>query len=64
MPKDFITKQQAQHIKDKARKEKQSILGQPKKAIPKADKDRINTLNSIISDADAIIRGDGRKKGK
>lgn len=64
MPKDFITKQQAQHIKDNARKEKQSILGKPVKALPKADKDRIKTLNTIINDADAVIRGDGRKKGK
>lgn len=64
MPKEFITKQQAGHIKDKARKEKQAILGKPVKALPKADKERIKELNNIIEDADAVIRGDGRKKGR
>ena len=62
--KDFITKQQAGHIIRRARDEKQDIIRTAGKRLTGAQNKRIKELNQIISDAEAVQRGDGRKKGR
>lgn len=52
-----ISKQEAMKAKADARKEKQAILGQPKKNLSKSDKARIAALNAVIEAADTIIEG-------
>lgn len=67
MPKDFITKQQAQHIKERHEKERNNIRATANKAgrgLNGAEKKRINEIKGIIADCDAVIRGDGRKGRK
>lgn len=52
-----ISKAEAQRAKDKARKEKQALLGQAKKTLSTKDKARIATLNAVISAADDVLNG-------
>lgn len=52
-----ISKEEAQRAKDKARKDKQAILGQPKKHLSTKDKAQITSLNAVIEAADRIIEG-------
>ena len=67
MPRDFLTKQQAQHIKERHERERNAIRAEANKAgraLSSTEKKRINQIKGIIADCDAVIRGDGRKKGK
>lgn len=50
-----ISKESAQNAKDKARKDKQAILGQSKKNLSTQDKRDIAALNAVIEAADSII---------
>lgn len=52
-----INKAEAQRAKDKARSEKQVLLGQTKKNLSTKDKARIASLNAVIEAADKIIEG-------
>jgi hypothetical protein len=65
--REFITKQQAGHIKTKHETERNNIRAKANKEnrnLTGAEKKRINEIKRIIADCDAVIRGDGRKKGK
>ena len=56
MAKDHkISKDSAQRAKDKARADKQRVLGHPKKNLSTKDKMDIATYNAIIEAADTII---------
>lgn len=62
--KEFITRQQAQHIKEKHEKERNAIRAAANKAgrgLNGTEKKRLNEIKGIITDAEAVIRGDGRK---
>jgi hypothetical protein len=64
LPKDFITPQQAKHIKERHENERNNIRATANKAgrgLNGAEKKRMNEIKGIIADADAVIRGDGRK---
>ena len=50
-----ISKESAQHAKDKARADKQRIMGQARKNLSTADKMKIASLNDVIKAADTII---------
>lgn len=50
-----ISKATAQRAKDKARKDKQAILGQARKNLSTRDKRDIAALNAVIQAADSII---------
>jgi len=50
-----ISKETAQGAKDKARKDKQAILGQAKKNLSTQDKRNIAALNAVIEAANTII---------
>lgn len=52
-----VSKSEAQRAKDKARREKQALLGQTKKSLSTKDKARIASLNAVIEAADKIIEG-------
>lgn len=58
-----ISKKQAEQFKSQARDKKARIMGQAKKNLSTEDKKELKRLNAIIKDADAVIRGDGGKKG-
>lgn len=67
MPKDFITPQQARHIKERHEKERNAIRTAANKAgraLNGTEKKRINTIKQIIDDCDAVIAGKGRKGRK
>lgn len=64
MPKDFITPQQAKHIKERHERELNDIrkaANNAGRATTGAENKRIKVIKGIIADADAVIRGDGRK---
>lgn len=50
-----ISKESAQNAKDKARADKQRIMGQARKNLTTQDKMRIASLNEVIKAADSII---------
>lgn len=59
-----ITPQMAQHIKDKAAREAAQIRADANKRLTGSENKRLKELKEIKDAADAVIRGDGRKKGK
>lgn len=64
MAKDFVTPQQARHIKARHEAERNAIrtaANKASRALTGAEKKRINVIKGIIADCDAVIRGDGRK---
>lgn len=64
MPDRRITPQMAQHIKDKASREAAQIRADGNKRLTGAENKRLKELKDIKDAADAVIRGDGRKKGR
>jgi hypothetical protein len=67
MSKDFITPQQAKHIKERHEKELNDIrktANNAGRATTGTENKRIKVIKGIIADADAVIRGDGRKRGR
>lgn len=50
-----INKTTAQQAKDKARADKQRIMGQARKNLTTQDKMKIASLNEVIKAADSII---------
>lgn len=50
-----ISKESAQNAKDKARADKQRIMGQARKNLTTQDKMKIASLNEVIKAADSII---------
>lgn len=50
-----ISKTTAQQAKDKARADKQRIMGQARKNLTTQDKMKIASLNEVIKAADSII---------
>lgn len=52
-----ISKAEAAKAKAEAKREKQRILGQPKKNLSTTDKNRIRALNVVIEAADEVIEG-------
>jgi len=53
-----ISREEAQRAKADAKREKQRILGQPKKNLSTQDKRDIKAQNAIIEAADKIIEGE------
>lgn len=64
MAKDFITPQQAKHIKERHEKERNAIrqlANNAGRALNGAEKKRLKAISEIISDCNAVIAGNGRK---
>lgn len=64
MPKDFITPQQAKHIKERHEKERNAIrqlANSQARALTGKEKKRMKDINGIIADCNAVIEGNGRK---
>jgi hypothetical protein len=64
LPKDFITPQQARHIKERHERELNDIrktANNAGRATTGEENKRIKVIKGIIADAEAVIRGDGRK---
>lgn len=64
MPKDFITPQQAKHIKERHEKERNALramANRENRDLKGSEKKRINEIKGIIADCDAVIAGKGRK---
>lgn len=64
MAKDFITPQQAKHIKERHENERNAIrtaANAAGRALIGKEKKRIKDIAQIISDCDAVIAGNGRK---
>lgn len=59
-----IDPKRAAQFKDQARSKKQAIMREAGKKLTPAQRKEMARLNQIIADCDAVIRGDGRKKGK
>lgn len=59
-----IDPKRAQQFKDQAQRKKQMIMSTAGKTFTKAEKAELARQKQIIADCDAVIRGDGRKKGK
>lgn len=67
MTRGFITPQQAGHIKARLEAERNNIRSAANKAgrsLTSTENKRIKEIKRLISDCDAVIRGDGRKRGK
>lgn len=64
MPKDFITPQQAKHIKERHENERNAIralANNEARALNGTEKKRLKKITEIIADCDAVIAGNGRK---
>jgi hypothetical protein len=62
--KEFITAQQAKHIKERHEKELNEIrktANNAGRATNGTENKRIRVIKGIVADCDAVIRGDGRK---
>jgi hypothetical protein len=53
-----ISKKEAERAKADAKREKQRVLGQPKKNLSTQDKRTIAAQNAIIDAADRVINGE------
>lgn len=63
MPPKINAKRAAQ-LKDQARRKKQVLMSEAGKTFTRAQKAELARLNQIIADCDAVIRGEGGKRGK
>lgn len=64
MPKDFITPQQAKHIKERHEGERNAIralANNEGRALNGKENKRMNQIKEIIADCNAVIAGNGRK---
>lgn len=67
MPKDFITPQQAQHIKTRHENERNAIrtaANNAGRALNGKENKRLKEIKEIIADCNAVIAGNGRKGRK
>ena len=64
MPTPKITPARAKQFIAQARDKKQTIMREAGKNLTRAQKAEIARQNQIIADCEAVIRGDGGKKGK
>lgn len=64
MPTPKITPGRAKQFISQARDKKQKIMREAGKTLTRKEKAEINRQNQIIADCEAIIRGDGGKKGR
>lgn len=59
-----IDPKRAQQFKEQAKRKKQVLMSKAGKNYTTQEKAELARLNQIIADCDAVIRGDGGKKGK
>lgn len=59
-----IDPKRAQQFKEQAKRKKQVLMSEAGKNYTTKEKAELARLNQIIADCDAVIRGDGGKKGK
>lgn len=59
-----IDPKRAQQFKEQAKRKKQVLMSEAGKNYTTQEKAELARLNQIIADCDAVIRGDGGKRGK
>lgn len=59
-----IDPKRAAQFQAQARRKKQVLMSEANKTYTRDEKAELARLNQIITDCDAVIRGDGKKKGK